>query len=88
MGPNVEANSLEILERMLTFAPSGRMSARQTLEHDVFADFRDPSAEVAAAERISLAFEDEPVLTEAGLRKHFLKEIQKYHDVQGINAQA
>lgn len=77
--PNVDADSTDILGRMLKFNPKDRMPVAQCLEHRLFKELRDPSKETTAAVMVSLDFEKEPDLDEKLLRRYFAKEIQKYH---------
>ncbi|CAJ1446564.1 unnamed protein product [Effrenium voratum] len=78
--PRVDDNCVDILDKMLRFNPSARISVAEALEHKLFQDaIRDPSKEVTAATHVTLDFEREPDLDEALLRRYFCKEVQKFH---------
>lgn len=77
--PHVEADSVDILNRMLRFNPTERIAVTESLEHKLFKNIRDLSRETTAESRISLDFEREPDLDEKLLRKYFFKEIKRYH---------
>eukprot|EP00440_Ansanella_granifera_P070785 gb/GFBE01076819.1/.p1 GENE.gb/GFBE01076819.1/~~gb/GFBE01076819.1/.p1 ORF type:complete len:441 (+),score=112.88 gb/GFBE01076819.1/:1-1323(+) len=78
--PHVDADSVDILDKMLRFNPVSRMSVTQALDHCLFKEsIRDPSKEVTAPSLVSLEFEKEPDLDEGLLRRYFCKEIRKYH---------
>eukprot|EP00435_Cladocopium_sp_Y103_P037620 s147_g10.t1 len=73
--PQVEDDCVDILDKMLRFNPSQRISVAKALEHPLFeASIRDKSKEVTASEHVSLDFEKEPDLDEGLLRKYFCKE--------------
>ncbi|CAK9009028.1 unnamed protein product [Durusdinium trenchii] len=74
--PCVDDDCVDILDKMLRFNPSLRISVAEALEHPLFeASIRDKSKEVTATEHVSLDFEKEPDLDEALLRKYFCKEL-------------
>eukprot|EP00439_Symbiodinium_sp_Y106_P066364 s1098_g10.t2 len=86
--PGVEADSIDILNRMLRFNPkdsgiSDRIAVTEALEHRLFTTgpnvIRDTSRETSAPKYVTLEFEKEPDLDEKLLRKYFCKEIKKYH---------
>eukprot|EP00933_Yihiella_yeosuensis_P041071 TRINITY_DN35508_c0_g1_i1.p1 TRINITY_DN35508_c0_g1~~TRINITY_DN35508_c0_g1_i1.p1 ORF type:complete len:444 (+),score=78.56 TRINITY_DN35508_c0_g1_i1:130-1461(+) len=77
--PHVEADSVDVLNRMLRFNPTDRISVGEALEHTLFKAIRDQPKESTASESITLEFEKEPDLDEKLLRKYFFKEIKKYH---------
>lgn len=78
--PQVDDDCVDILDKMLRFNPSQRISVAKALEHPLFeASIQDKSKEVTASEHVSLDFEKEPDLDEGLLRKYFCKEVQKYH---------
>lgn len=73
-------NSVDILEKMLRFSTTKRVSVAQALAHPIFADkIRDRAKETTAPKKIILEFEKEKDLDEPLLRKYFCKEIRKYH---------
>lgn len=78
--PDVDKPSLDLLEKLLRFSPSKRITSQEALEHPVFSAVRDPRKEVTAPELIKLDFdEEEEKLTEAFLRRQYLREMRKYH---------
>lgn len=84
--PHVEADSVDILEKMLKFDPVNRVSVSAALEHHLFTDIRDVYKETTAPGLVVLEFEKERDLTESRLRELFYSEIRKYHpDVRDLN---
>lgn len=81
--PGVDADSIDILNRMLRFNPKDRIEVTAALEHRLFTSgpnvIRDQSRETSAPKYVTLEFEKEPDLDEKLLRKYFCKEIKKYH---------
>jgi len=77
--PGIEADSVDILNRMLRFNQRQRISVTEALEHRLFSTIRDAAKELVAPRIVSLHFEKEPDLDEKLLRKYFCKEIRKYH---------
>lgn len=73
--PNVSADCLNILQRLLNYNPSDRISARQALRHPYFNDLRSSSGGLA-----SLA----PKQDEAGL--HSLPLVSRRSKVSGVDA--
>merc|ERR1719148_181043 len=74
--PAPDDDSIDIMEQMLRFSPSGRVRVPDALEHRLFAELRDRESETVAAEYITLPFELEPDLDDLLLRKYFCKEIR------------
>lgn len=82
--PRVEPASVDILERMLRFSPSRRITVAGSLEHRLFAGMREPHKEVIAPSVVKLEFETkEPTWDDAHLLKYFEKEIQKFQTCGG-----
>jgi len=77
--PQVEDDSIDILNTMLRFNPRERSPVSASLKHSLFASIREPSRETTAPKMLSLDFEKEPDLDENLLRRYFCKEIKKYH---------
>eukprot|EP00928_Gymnodinium_smaydae_P014031 TRINITY_DN1508_c0_g1_i1.p1 TRINITY_DN1508_c0_g1~~TRINITY_DN1508_c0_g1_i1.p1 ORF type:complete len:498 (+),score=131.85 TRINITY_DN1508_c0_g1_i1:112-1605(+) len=77
--PNVEENSVNLLDGMLKFNARQRITVEKALSHVLFNDIRDPSQEKVAQSHVNLEFEKEPDLSEALLRKYFVNEIRRYH---------
>lgn len=72
--------SVDLLEKMLRFSPTTRVSVPDALSHEIFAEkIRDAAKETVAPKKIVLEFEKEKNLVEPLLRKYFCKEIRKYH---------
>jgi len=81
--PNIEADSLDFLQRLLRFSPKERLTVRESLSHPLFSELRDPSRETVAPGPVVLDFEKEPDLDEALLRKYFIREMRTYGNGQG-----
>ncbi|CAJ1411422.1 unnamed protein product, partial [Effrenium voratum] len=75
--PAVDADAIDILNRMLRFNPKDRIAVTEALEHRLFTSganvIRDTSRETSAPQYITLDFEKEPDLDEKLLRKYFCK---------------
>jgi len=76
---HVDTDLVNMLEGMLRFDPRERKSVNECLEHQIFADIREPAVEVNAPSLVTLDFDAEPELDEQQLRMHFSSEIGKYH---------
>lgn len=77
--PHVEANSVDILERLLRFSPQERPTVELALAHPLLADLRDVSKETKAPALVVLDFEREPDLDEGLLRRYFWREMRRFH---------
>lgn len=77
--PLAAPESIDIMGSMLCFDPQKRVKVAAALEHKLFGEVRDPSAETRAGGLILLPFEKEPDLDEHLLRKYFCKEVRAYH---------
>lgn len=77
--PKVEADSIDILDKMLRFNARQRVKVPQALEHRLFTEVRDAAKETTASSMVTLHFEKEPDLDERLLRKYFCQEIRLYH---------
>jgi len=76
---SAEADSLDLLGRMLRLKPEERVSASTALEHSFFSEVRNPIIEARTPTRITATIDDlSQSLTEDLLREHFGKELQKY----------
>jgi len=69
----------DLLEQMLIFNPSKRISVNKALEHALFQNMRDRKLETTADATITLDFEKKEELDEKELRALFLQEVRKYH---------
>jgi len=76
---SLDRSGSELLEQMLVFNPSRRITVAQALEHVLFEKVRDRKLETTAKVAISLDFEKEEELDERELRALFLQEVRKYH---------
>lgn len=74
----VNADSLAMLGELLQFVPAARTSAREALDHPMFAGTRDPTKEVLAAHRLQFDFLRGPDLDKELLRKYLHKEIEAF----------
>jgi len=77
--PYADADSMDILDKMLRFSPRDRIPVTEALGHRIFHEIQDARKETTSPAFISLEFEKEPDLDEALLRKYFCKEIRVYH---------
>jgi len=77
--PRVDGAALDMLEKLLLFSPSERINVHKALEHPVVQEIRDVKKENGAEGLVRLDFEKEPELTEALLRRQYLREVRKYH---------
>merc|ERR1719223_841024 len=77
--PLVEAESIDILDKMLRFNPIDRASVDVLLEHSLFIQIRDPAQETRAPSFVTLEFESDSDLDATLLRKYFSKEIRTFH---------
>lgn len=70
--------AIDLLDKLLVFNPSKRLSVEQCLKHPYFTEIRDESKEIVAESMLSLDFdfESEIDLTEEKLRGLFLEEIE------------
>eukprot|EP00826_Nyctotherus_ovalis_P037229 TRINITY_DN3383_c0_g1_i19.p1 TRINITY_DN3383_c0_g1~~TRINITY_DN3383_c0_g1_i19.p1 ORF type:complete len:504 (-),score=139.95 TRINITY_DN3383_c0_g1_i19:1480-2991(-) len=57
---NVEPEAIDLLEKLLTFNPYYRITAKEALRHKYFADIRDKSVEKEFKNPISLLIEKQP----------------------------
>jgi p38 MAP kinase len=55
---NVEEPAIDILERMLVFAPKQRITAAEALAHPYLAPYHDPTDEPVAEEKFDWSFND------------------------------
>mmetsp|Transcript_116182 Transcript_116182/g.369713 ORF Transcript_116182/g.369713 Transcript_116182/m.369713 type:complete len:384 (+) Transcript_116182:129-1280(+) len=69
----------DLLEKMLVFNPSKRITVAQALEHPLFGKVRDKKLETTAPSKVSLDFEQEEELDEKHLRSLFLREVRRFH---------
>jgi len=78
-GASIEA--IDLLQRMLAFNATRRISVQQCLEHRLFADIRNMNLErdAQSPQRITLPFDDSTPMDEEQLRFAFISEIQKFH---------
>jgi mitogen-activated protein kinase 1/3 len=89
--PRAEAASLDMLQRMLRFAPEDRVTVAGALDHSLFnsirpAKTRDPELALPAPQ-LHLDFEDELDLDEDMLRAYFAREVQRYRRCDGEDEQ-
>jgi len=76
--PHVDQASLDMLAALLKFSPNDRITVQDALEHQLLQEVRDATRESSAEALIKLDFE-EAELTEAVLRRQYLREVCKYH---------
>lgn len=77
--PDIAAESIDMLDKMLRFNPKTRIEVAKALTHALFNEIRDEAKEKSASSVVYVEFEKEPDLDEMLLRKYFCKEVKKYH---------
>lgn len=73
----IEPEALDLLEKLLTFNPYYRITAKEALRHKYFADIRDKSVEKEFKNPISLLVEKQPTDTIMGKAADILSKITK-----------
>ena len=76
--PATRDDALDLLNKMLIFNPSERITVDDCLEHPLFAGVRRKSSEKTMSNIIELPFENEKDLGEDKLKELFIKEINYY----------
>lgn len=76
--------AVELLDKLLVFNPSKRLTVEECLQHPYFGDVRDKSKESVAGEleMIDFEFESEADLNEEKLRELILEEIEIYKKIR------
>eukprot|EP00922_Rhytidocystis_sp_ex-Travisia-forbesii_P060333 GHVS01089438.1.p1 GENE.GHVS01089438.1~~GHVS01089438.1.p1 ORF type:complete len:459 (+),score=53.65 GHVS01089438.1:334-1710(+) len=77
--PAASSQSIDLLQKMLVFNPTRRVSIEDALSHPLFKDIRNIAMESTAKERVELPFDDWQNMDEPQLRSAFLREIHRYH---------
>lgn len=83
--PHINDDSVDILQQMLRFGPSDRITAQGALEHKLLADIRDPALETCAPEPFELEVDrrkQHEHHTEQELRQHIAREVSA---IRGAN---
>lgn len=70
---------IEIMEGMLIFNPSKRITISQALEHPYFDNIRDQRKEQVFLNPPNFEFEDMPDITLARLKQYIVSEIRRYN---------
>lgn len=79
--PNANPDALDLLERMLTFVPSERITADQALEHKYLSIWHDPADEPACPKLFDFRFEELQEIPD--LRVAVYDEVRRFrHDVR------
>mmetsp|Transcript_9660 Transcript_9660/g.18901 ORF Transcript_9660/g.18901 Transcript_9660/m.18901 type:complete len:419 (+) Transcript_9660:8077-9333(+) len=77
--PSSDQSLIELMDSMLFFKPSIRITFDQALTHPYFDSIRDPSKEMLAEVPLDFEFERIENMTVETLRSLFVQEIMKYH---------
>jgi len=76
---NASPEATDLLQRMLVFNPTRRISVNDCLSHPLFDEVRNTETEQISSTKIRVPFDDWSNLDEPQLRCAFLHEIQRYH---------
>jgi mitogen-activated protein kinase 1/3 len=77
--PWAAKQSLDLLARMLVFAPKKRVDVSGALEHSLLASIRRADTETTCPHRVTLEFDTLGDLSEGQLRKFIGHEVGKFH---------
>ena len=80
--PGSSDDSLDLLDQMLKFNPSKRITVNQALNHKFFAEIKDPKKEVEADFNLEFEFEKDEHLTMEKLRTLFVQVINSYKHIR------
>ena len=80
--PGSSDDSLDLLDKMLKFNPNKRITVNQALNHQFFADIKDPKKEVEADFNLEFEFEKDDNLTMEKLRTLFIQVINSYKHIK------
>jgi len=80
--PWAAKQSLDLLARMLVFAPKKRVDVSAALEHSLLASIRRADAETTSPHRVTLDFDKLGDLSEGQLRKFIGHEVSKFHTLE------
>jgi len=79
---NVEKPAVDMLEKMLVYAPNQRITAADALGHEYLAPYHDPSDEPVAEEKFDWSFNDADLPVDTW-KIMMYSEILDYHNVEG-----
>eukprot|EP00919_Chromeraceae_sp_WS-2016_P073639 GHVR01174145.1.p1 GENE.GHVR01174145.1~~GHVR01174145.1.p1 ORF type:complete len:441 (+),score=78.27 GHVR01174145.1:52-1323(+) len=77
--PASSTEAVDLLQQMLVFVPSKRITVEAALEHSFFKEVRSAPLERMSQERLRVPFDDWEHMDEQQLRKSFLREIARHH---------
>lgn len=80
---HVEEPAIDMLERMLVFAPKKRITAAEALAHPYLAPYHDPTDEPVAEEKFDWSFNDADLPINSW-KIMMYSEILDYHNVDGL----
>jgi len=83
--PAAGKDAIDLMNKMLVFNPYFRITVDEVLAHPFFESIRDPDKEILAKKPVELAFEKDPELDNAKLRKLFIDEVNFYKDKKKAN---
>lgn len=75
-------DSLDLLEKILRFNPSNRITVNEALEHSYFKEVRDPNKEIEAEFNLEFEFEKDENLNMEKLRSLFVQVINSYKPIK------
>ena len=76
--PNISANELDLLTKMISFNPKNRISLEQALNHPYFFPVRDPNYEILANDPADFIFDGDHEVDMMTIREHFRREVSRY----------
>jgi serine/threonine protein kinase len=78
--PDIHADALHLLERLLVLNPNQRISVDEALAHPYFANIRQEGDEITATAPFDFEFEkDSDKLTKRKLQELIWEEMRKFH---------
>lgn len=77
--PTASPQALNLLESMLQFDPTARITVEAALSHPYFLPVRAPSLEETAVRPVCLPFDSSQELSVSAIRQLLVKESERYH---------
>ena len=79
MYPDAEPDAVDLIDKMLVFDPTSRITVEEALSHPYLASLHDVSDEPSASGPFEFSFEGE-AMTEERVRELVHAELTEYHD--------
>jgi mitogen-activated protein kinase 1/3 len=86
--PQADSEDRDVLEQLVCFNPEERPSAQQLLDHNIFAEVREPHKEVKAKSVATLSFKEEADISKHRLKEYIVREMRKYRAAAGSTTEA